>query len=592
MSTAFGRRAFIGTSAVLGTTLLLGCERTEDASSLPSPSAPASLKIADRIFAMSLPAAVGGLDPLLMTTAEQTLLCRQIFQRLVGVDPNTGAPTQTELASEWDVSDDGLRYAFTLKPNVTFHDGTACDAAAVVANVKRWIELPEKVKAVSAGTLPDYFAEVFGTETPNDGQAKKATPAPEDAAVKGRGSLASVAAQGTDTVVFTLHKPLPGLLPALAHTAFSICSPTALKDKKANSLSQELPRFPKGGKFSAFAAAPIGSGVYRYASDDTEAGLVLTHVDAADAADDESSASPSLDPSTPTEIQLRSYRTGYGRLRVLEEGKANAFSDVTPNQIRPVLQQGFRFLQRDPFSMAYLGINHEHPVLESRQVRRLIASALDTNRLAGSYFLDGTHSNRAFTPPALAVSMDNFPQPFFDRAQVPQEVEELEDLEPITLYFPTDTSRTWLPEPERTALDIANQLTEAGFTIRPVPVAWDAGYQQRILTDDKVGLYLWGITGAYRDPLNFLSPILTGPGPARGYTNDALEQLAEKLRHEDLGSSTRQDHAAQISVRLATDVACVPLCTPISAIALARQVQHYPTSPVLDELFTSIRLGT
>ncbi|MCS6561252.1 MULTISPECIES: ABC transporter substrate-binding protein [Curtobacterium] len=42
-----------------------------------------------------------------------------------------------ELATKWSVSDDGLTYDFTLRPDVTFHDGTPFTAEAVVDSFER-----------------------------------------------------------------------------------------------------------------------------------------------------------------------------------------------------------------------------------------------------------------------------------------------------------------------------------------------------------------------------------------------------------------------------------------------------------------------
>ncbi|HVI84880.1 MAG TPA: ABC transporter substrate-binding protein, partial [bacterium] len=40
-----------------------------------------------------------------------------------------------ELARAWKISADGLSVTVSLQPNVKFHDGTACDAAAVKWNI-------------------------------------------------------------------------------------------------------------------------------------------------------------------------------------------------------------------------------------------------------------------------------------------------------------------------------------------------------------------------------------------------------------------------------------------------------------------------
>src|SRR6056297_645694 len=45
------------------------------------------------------------------------------------------------LATGFEISDDGLTYTFSLRPGVTFHDGTPFDAAAVKYNFERKIDL-------------------------------------------------------------------------------------------------------------------------------------------------------------------------------------------------------------------------------------------------------------------------------------------------------------------------------------------------------------------------------------------------------------------------------------------------------------------
>jgi peptide/nickel transport system substrate-binding protein len=55
-----------------------------------------------------------------------------IFDTLVWLTPEL-KPTP-DLATSWTMSPDGKTYTFTLRPGVTYHDGTKFDAAAVVAN--------------------------------------------------------------------------------------------------------------------------------------------------------------------------------------------------------------------------------------------------------------------------------------------------------------------------------------------------------------------------------------------------------------------------------------------------------------------------
>ena len=60
---------------------------------------------------------------------------RFLYNSLVEIDA-TGAFIP-ELATEWTISEDGLTYTFTLASGVTFHDGTALDAAVIKGNFER-----------------------------------------------------------------------------------------------------------------------------------------------------------------------------------------------------------------------------------------------------------------------------------------------------------------------------------------------------------------------------------------------------------------------------------------------------------------------
>ena len=54
-------------------------------------------------------------------------------------DPDAAAGVAPALAESWDVSEDGLTYTFHLQEGVTFHDGTAWDADALIYNINRYM---------------------------------------------------------------------------------------------------------------------------------------------------------------------------------------------------------------------------------------------------------------------------------------------------------------------------------------------------------------------------------------------------------------------------------------------------------------------
>lgn len=74
------------------------------------------------------------LDPHVGGNYPQALISTQYLEPLVGRD--SSGKIQPWLATEWQASDDGLTWDFTLQDGVTFTDGTPLDAAAVKANIE------------------------------------------------------------------------------------------------------------------------------------------------------------------------------------------------------------------------------------------------------------------------------------------------------------------------------------------------------------------------------------------------------------------------------------------------------------------------
>ena len=71
------------------------------------------------------------LDPRITQSRHEEMLIVQMFDQLIAADSNGNL--YSGLAKSWDVSSDGLQYTFNLRDDVTFHDGTKFNAAAVKA---------------------------------------------------------------------------------------------------------------------------------------------------------------------------------------------------------------------------------------------------------------------------------------------------------------------------------------------------------------------------------------------------------------------------------------------------------------------------
>lgn len=111
------------------------------------------------------------LDPQKTGAAVTTTIMRQATDPLIR--KNLDGEFVPGLATEWDISEDGLTWTFKLREDVTFHDGTPLNAEAVKASFDRILD-PE-TQAVSARTavgsmssteVVDEFTFQFTTDEP------------------------------------------------------------------------------------------------------------------------------------------------------------------------------------------------------------------------------------------------------------------------------------------------------------------------------------------------------------------------------------------------------------------------------------------
>jgi peptide/nickel transport system substrate-binding protein len=199
------RRA--ATLALLALLAVAGCGGSADSARVSTGLPPAG---GGGTLGYALPELPSTLDPLAAQTRAQQTVVRQVYEPLIErlSGPYAQAAPQAGLALEARPSRDRTTWTVTLRPNVRFQDGTPFNAAAVLANSRRWQSEP-----AGRSLLPHLFA---------------------------------VDAPRPDEVRFLLDRPVPDLVDRLSSPRLAIVSPRALD--------------PQSGQGARFLTDAAGSG--------------------------------------------------------------------------------------------------------------------------------------------------------------------------------------------------------------------------------------------------------------------------------------------------------------------------------------------
>ncbi len=548
-------RIAAGICAVLLPLTLTACTGTP-APATSSPPAPSGTPTAGptAVFTFGTAARAPGLDPALVSDIESYRVSRQVLEGLVGVDQTTGEPTPL-LATQWQQSEDGKAYDFELRGDVRFHDGTAFNAEAVCTNFNRWFNFSGDLRSQAPGSS---FKGVF----------KAHADQAELSLYRGCTALAP------DSVRIDLTQPFTGFLQALTMPAFAISSPQALAAKTADVLDQSV----NGLAASAYALHPVGTGPYVFTAREEDR-ITL-----------DSNADYWGDKGQIGTVNFTTYDHPESRLQALLDGRIDAYDSVTVGNFDDLVKNGQQIIQRDPFSVMYLGINQAVPALLNVKVRQAIEMALDKDTLIRRFFIDNTAKATQFVPPKLTGFNNNAPALGHDPAKAKQYLADAGyDGAELKFYYPLNVARPYLPTPEKVYAEISRQLTAVGLNIKPVPVEWSEGYLKQVTSPGDHAFHLLGWNGSYADQDNFVGPLFGENNGEFGLQDPQLFSKIARARGLPDGDERVEAYRA-INTQIAETIPAVPIAFPISALALSDRVEFYPASPVLDEVFTKVRL--
>lgn len=389
-----------------------------------------------------------GLDPAFVDDGESAKVIVNIYDTLLNYDESS-CDLKPGLAREYDVSDDGLTYTFTLQEGVKFHDGTDCDAEAVKASIERQLE-PARTE-----DMP-YASFVYGSKDAGNG-------------------IASIEAKDATTLVITLRAASTPFLKNMAMAlAAPVVAPSAFESGEANE-------------------KPVGSGPYKFVSWTKGDSVVLEA--------NEDYWDKDNKPQTKNVI-FRIIAENASRVTALNNGEVDMIDGIDASVVKTITDAGNKLFQEDGMNINYLAFRNDTGVFSDLAARKAFVKAVNVEEMVKSLYGDYASPATSVMPTWMAPYAEGVKQTAYDPEAAKKEFAEL-GITSCTMLTYTNVRPYNSIGGQPLAEAIQGYLADAGVEMEIISYDWTT-YQTKVDTD-AFDCCLYGWVGDNGDPDNFMN---------------------------------------------------------------------------------------
>lgn len=390
----------------------------------------------------------------------------QLYDRLLDVDPFTYRLIP-ELASRWEVLDNGATYRLYLRKDVKFQTTPwftptrNMNADDVVFSFSRMFETSNPYHFINGGRYPYFDSLQFAS------------------------SVESIKKLNNYTVEFRLKSPDASFLWHLA-THYAPVLSAEYADELSASNRQEMIDW-----------RPVGTGPFSF--DDYQAGQFVRLLRNKDYWKGE----PRME-----EVVVDMGAGGTGRISKLLTGECDVLAYPAASQLKVLRDDPrLRISMRSGMNIAYLAFNTSKPPLDQLKVRQAISYAINNERLMQSIYY-GTAETASSILPRASWAFDNQTKVTDYNPELAKQMLQEMGLEKLKLelWVPV-SSQSYNPSPLKMAELIQADLAQVGIvmSIRSV----EGRFQENQLMDRSHDMTLAGWTTDSNDPDSFFRPLLS-----------------------------------------------------------------------------------
>lgn len=497
------------------------------------------------------------LDAAIVTDGESFRVTNQACEGLVAYD---GASTEIvpSLASSWTTSEDGLTWVFTLREDVTFHDGTPFNADAVVFNFDRWsnTESPFHFEEL----IYEYWGYMFGGFDDED-------------------VVASVEATGEYEVTITLTEPLAPLLANLGMSPFVLVSPAAIQEY--------------GPDYGTPGVGLVCTGPYQFVEWLTDDRIVLERY-----ADYWGEVEGNVE-----RIVISVIPDNAARFAALQNGEIHAMEQANVEDLALAEESDNLYVMTRPaLNTAYLAFNYRIQEFQNPLVREAISLAINRQAIVDAFYGQYGEVANNFLPPMIWGHNEDVVSEYdperaaelLAEAGYPDGFSEvtLDDgtTMPLTLYY-MPIVRFYNPDPQGIGEAQARDLAAIGIEVQLESAGDWATFLDLRGNGNLLGLYQLGWGGDNGDPDNFLCYFFCNiPKASEGfYDNEELDSLLSEARVTS-DVSVRESLYQQAEQMLDEDAARVWIAHQQTPLVFRQEVQGYVPNAVSNDLYRFVTI--
>jgi len=356
------------------------------------------------------------LDPHTVTAVNDFRILVNIYEGLVQFKDGS-LDVEPALATDWDISDDGLVYTFHLRKGVNFQDGTPFNAEAMKFNFDRMLKDDHPYHNTGPFPLAFFFSSIKETTVVDD-----------------------------STVRFTLSQPYAPLLSNLAYPTGLLVSPAAVK------------------KFGTeYGRHPVGTGPFRFVKWESNVQVLV-----------EKNPDYWGTPAGVDQVVFRPITDGNTRVTEMLSGGLDLMVEVPPDSLQVFENNNkFQVYEQAGPHVWFLILNMKEKPFSSKEMRQAVNYAVNKKALVDNVLQGTAEVADSPIPPAFDWAYNDSLRPYpYDPEKAKQLIAQAGyDGTPITFYVTQGGSGMLDPVPMATAIQA--DLAAVGLNVKIETYEWN-----------------------------------------------------------------------------------------------------------------------